>query len=1456
MQVLSPVDPLIRDEHILAIDPAPRAVVAEGEWRRRVHPVVGRSLSHKALSLAQEMTGQIQRRLAQSVSPGLVRGLEVTLRRVNGQDRLTVTPGLALTHGGEDVEVARMLDVPVLDLAVCLRAQTLRTWQAASSGISQAAADALSFAAVPLRPINGAPELSGYAPRAMGPRLGALITPNVAADLPRVAVLVAEPVTLDAVVPGEQNARYEAFAGDVRDEPFEDRRLIDGVRLVLYLWPDEIRAVAGANAPDYALPDAMRPDFRNRLAHALFSVERGFEPGDAHPWEQLGVPLALVHFAPDWRVDFIDCAAVTRIGGKPRPRTSMVKQAGTPQLWQARISQLVEQVMGGDLSSPGIASLRDRLPRLPPVGLLPREVLDTQTFQQTFFPATFGISYIPVSLEQMELVVRESASLRPLALDQPEMIEVLLPVPERLYDPELLKSGTLDMALSAGVKKLAPVRDRWLAHRAAARTSYGLLATALSGQQSTWPARDADEQDGEHTAPFGMERYRSLTGSIRHSFSFPAERKLTLQPLDRVFLWVRAEVAVSSLTLQLPEGRLTWSRAAGAAQSLPNNAGWIRLEAKAADVVVPLQSVSVSSGATKIEFQQVGGRVDWGPMGVINATGSQLIWVGDDPPSGATVLGDGDIPLQSIWQPAFEASGDGPAIDQGQFGAPRTGPAGQRQIEALSAFKKALNGFSFLARNMPDVEAAGLDVFIERTEASTNRINDLVDKGFLRCRADTFRIRQMMLGEADASRLATSPALSEIVKRGDGSFAINEKLLKYIESARAALKTAPEGANAPTPTPSGNNELGAQINMRPMELRIARTNGVAVSDAIPRMAPLNTQFSLGSPAAVVSGLQPAAQREGATIPVAPQDALSLPFSRARSELLTRQISNRSFILEQSPMLNYIERTVTVAQRLVDPEAVTARSFALKAREQLVQDLFDAPDSFIKVNDIAIPGAVKAGSTLYIISELGTATADPLRKLLTEGAPLSGSHEAAYYNSAIQIIDDTVALLRLVEARLAQYRQIVSHAREARGIMAGFLKQAEAALAIADGELSEARHDISVGQALVAEDARRVAEVDARRRDILTNHIPFLLFRRQRWLDHGQDMSTASVIASAEARPVQICLDDHHEAPVELREMADGFRQAPAQWFPALRKAATLLDRMAPLKGALNALKIPLVQPKPQTAPASGAGDGRILTAVRRSLTIQNESLQMRQVGRNIPSAVLADTLGLQAARLRYVESATLADLMGSGHATPEISRRTSEVVQKLGQLGGCLHASFADVPASLRLEWAQMLSAFDQPIALNQLNVLPGWQGLAADMRRTQQQLVEALHQLIDPAVPEAVGAVNELIRVAILLAAHAPVAQLIGARVTRPVRPVPGHVLELQLDLTRVRMGMDVMVKAPSGTVIARAVVADIIGGLAQARITSVEQLNVQITTETMIHVAEALRPAAQMPSLKWVRR
>src|SRR5262249_15272785 len=146
-------------------------------------------------------------------------------------------------------------------------------------------------------------------------------------------------------------------------------------RLLLYAWPDDW------------LPVPPRDDrWRNRLAWSVFSAERGRAADAPMPWEQYGVPLALVAFDTtvaggrivqwdlgeiSWTPLFADRNAVRRLAARPKRRSPPPGFVDNPFLWQARVQQLAEQIAGLD---PGVtpAQIAAQLRYLPPVGLLPK----------------------------------------------------------------------------------------------------------------------------------------------------------------------------------------------------------------------------------------------------------------------------------------------------------------------------------------------------------------------------------------------------------------------------------------------------------------------------------------------------------------------------------------------------------------------------------------------------------------------------------------------------------------------------------------------------------------------------------------------------------------------------------------------------------------------------------------------------------------------------------------------------------------------------------------------------------------------------------------------------------------------------------------------------------------------------------------------------------------------------
>lgn len=433
MRIVSTIDPALSDEHVIGVDP-PLMPNLPDVWRRRINPFTGRSLSDRALTAEQDARAGIQRLRGQSVTAGIVSGLDLLLEP-NGigaapaKARLQLLPGVGLARSGEDVSVTSPRSIAIGDLPVRARVDILDAIDA-------------NQAAPPNPAPSGSPDPDAVAgglfaglypelPRRLAkPNLGGLIGNPAAAALPRLAVLVAQPVTATILA----SAR-DTCAPDPRDDPYDDLRLIDGVRLLLEFWPAEMTARAGG--PDYSLPGA-GPALRNRLAYRIFSAERAMAPAEMHPWEAVGTPLALIAFNPDWTLAFIDRACVVRLGGRPGMRTPLVPNSGNALLWQARVSQFAEHITALPDLTP--ATLTAAFHQLPPVGFLPIDVVDLANRRQDFFPAGFGVSLAPMPLEQVDLVVGEFAALLPFNLDIIDEVELLVPVPERLMSPGCWKS--------------------------------------------------------------------------------------------------------------------------------------------------------------------------------------------------------------------------------------------------------------------------------------------------------------------------------------------------------------------------------------------------------------------------------------------------------------------------------------------------------------------------------------------------------------------------------------------------------------------------------------------------------------------------------------------------------------------------------------------------------------------------------------------------------------------------------------------------------------------------------------------------------------------------------------------------------------------------------------------------------------------------------------------------------
>ncbi len=107
------------------------------------------------------------------------------------------------------------------------------------------------------------------------------------------------------------------------------------------------------------------------------------------------------------------------------------------------------------------------------------------------------------------------------------------------------------------------------------------------------------------------------------------------------------------------------------------------------------------------------------------------------------------------------------------------------------------------------------------------------------------------------------------------------------------------------------------------------------------------------------------------------------------------------------------------------------------------------------------------------------------------------------------------------------------------------------------------------------------------------------------------------------------------------------------------------------------------------------------------------------------------------------------------------------------------------------------------------------------ELRRTLDGLVDWLFARIDRQVPEAWSAVNELVRIALLMASHAPVDRIVPARLVAPVPARIGTRLQLAVEASRIRKGMTALIRDRDNRLISRAVVEDLVDGHASAILT-----------------------------------
>jgi hypothetical protein len=1470
MDVTQPITRSFADEHVIGTDPPMRPELS-GYWRRRINAFAGRALSDKAMTAEQDLRSGMQRLYGLSLNSGVVEGLAVSPEQESfglppADATIQISPGLGIARSGEDISIGRTVRIPVGDIPVILRVDH---------------ADALAGEGVPSTDTGPLPDepagaegsmaerLRPELPRKLGDILTTIAENPESTALPHVAVLVAQPIVAEIL-----GRPLDQCPPDPRDDPYIDLQRIDGARLALYLWPAEMVALDGG--ADYALP-ADGPSRRNRLSYGVFETERLLVDDEMHPWEAWGVPLALIGFTPDWRLDFVDCHAVARVGGTPKERSPLVPRSGDARLWQARLDQFATQI--SQMPSFDAAALQDAFVRMPPVGILPPEMFDMVRHKQHFFPSGYTVSAVPVAHSNFNLVVSESAGLAPFDRGQPDGVQILVPVPDSVYEPGLLQVEQEDTRFGQAIKAIRDDRTRWLVRRQMARRRYDRLLETVSGVVMGWPGSDLPLEENSPAphvqTPVEVTRTRRVAAAAsatRSHIMANANATLTVAASDTIWFWVCIHdgAEMTGLSLRLATGSRTgtapsfakgvfWGGADGlpiAAEAgglekrrigdLPASGVWVRLE-------VPASAVWDANGGNldgfavnAIEFTQLGGDVEWASLGKMDAAGMVYTYIADDAPAGATLTAEGSVPAGWPWTPVVGRE----EIIVDDFGTALTGDV--RRAAALDSFRDLWKQ-EFLSADLANVDENGIAVFLSSVEARLKATNDAIDLGFVRARADIYRVRQIMLGADAASRLVTSPSLADLAERDEGARATSQGISDFLKAA--VVRTPAEtviNIGTPTPTPTPTPSTGV-FQPQLMTLNIARTARFFTAAAPPPPSAIATFMPMAilsaplmSTTALSSAATRAASPAAATALAAPASVFQTAVSRQNFSIeavsLARDTSRyRTMdIQRQIPIAGLVERTASVAERLKPQPAVQALEYALASKAAVVTTLSGLSGLGggrpigIALADIPMAGFRKKGTPAEVPT-LAQLLADKDHAVFEDADTLPAveaqKHEADYFTAAVQAIDNSIAIMRLVEGRVALFEELSASLNELKAAIEDSANGAAAYLRSVDVEVAEARHDLATAERLREEERARIDGVNLRRAAILETHVNAIAWRRLRSVDVRDDIPLIEAASGLAPSPIAICRKEHDEAPDEIHDYVQLLREVPVSWFPAIAAMVPRIERLDSAHAVLHTMIERAIVPRVLAAPVQVTATSRYLKGVQNAMVAGRRIIEARQTAVTMLNVARIPALSLAEAHVQLTSLSTIGDLIAGTHRQPALTRAASEEIDAITAIAGCLHESFGEVSPIVRLGWAEVLSQFDQPAPLSNLAGLSGWGEVPVELRRTLQGFVDWLFGRIDQKQDAAHDAINELVRICLLMAAHAPVDKIIPAHLVAPAPAKLGSKLFLTLDIKRVRKGMTTLIRDDRDRIISRAVIDDIVDGRAQATIT---QVSAAITTIT----------------------
>src|SRR5690606_32706460 len=262
---------------------------------------------------------------------------------------------------------------------------------------------------------------------------------------------------------------------------------------------------------------------------------------------------------------------------------------------------------------------------------------------------------------------------------------------------------------------------------------------------------------------------------------------------------------------------------------------------------------------------------------------------------------------------------------------------------------------------------------------------------------------------------------------------------------------APTPAPAPAPAPTFTPLLLAT----PMMMTAALPTATASPSPAPASAPaLSTRTTLATGSTLSSGTFLSSNVLSAASFLPPKSISSIALERDVTRYTALDVRR------QIPVAGLVERTVSVAERLKPQPAVQALQYAIASKAAVVRTLAGLAGASagrpqgIALGDIPMAGFRHAADGDKEPSKVRVPTLDELladqaraeasRQFVDDDtlpASQQGKHEAEYFSAAVEAIDNSIAIMRLVEGRVALFEELAASLTELKD---GILSSADEA----------------------------------------------------------------------------------------------------------------------------------------------------------------------------------------------------------------------------------------------------------------------------------------------------------------------------------------------------------------------------------------------------------------------------